>query len=99
MEDTEGWDKEDVYDRQISPLMDKVLTICKEHNLPIVCSVQYARIDDGPMVCTSVILPKQADEHMRTLARAHRSGGHVSLVETITDRSDGSQEVRVSLIR
>lgn len=38
-------DNEKVYDEQIAPLMDKIIAICKEHNIPLACSFQYAPDD------------------------------------------------------
>jgi hypothetical protein len=36
------WTKEDIYDEQISPLMTKIIAICKEHQIPMVAQFQYA---------------------------------------------------------
>lgn len=32
------FDKESVYDERISPLMGKIIAICKEHEIPVVAS-------------------------------------------------------------
>lgn len=42
-------DKEKIYDEEISPLMEKIIEICKKHKIPIFASFQYS--DDN--FCTS----------------------------------------------
>lgn len=56
----EVFDLEQVYDDQISPLMAKILAICKEHQLPMVASFAYTRQPDdaeetGYGYCTSYV--------------------------------------------
>ncbi|MCI0526392.1 MAG: hypothetical protein L0Y56_02920, partial [Nitrospira sp.] len=36
------YDLEKVYDKQIAPLMTKIIAICKKHKLPMVASFQCA---------------------------------------------------------
>ena len=54
--------REAVYDEQVSPLMEKVLAICKEHDVPMVASFQISDPDpkgegDGEIhYCTSALL-------------------------------------------
>jgi hypothetical protein len=43
--------KEKLYDEQISPLIKKVLSICKEHKIPMFCEFQFS--DEG--FCRSFI--------------------------------------------
>jgi hypothetical protein len=40
--------KEDIYDEQISPLVKKILTVCKEHQIPMVMTFCIPRDDDDP---------------------------------------------------
>ena len=62
------YDKEDIYDEQIAPLMTKIIEICKEENIPM--TAQFAlkshREDDNsqedPMHCTT-ILPAIEEKH------------------------------------
>ena len=44
-------DKEKIYDTEISPLIKKVLAVCKKHKIPMFCDFQFA--DEG--FCKSVI--------------------------------------------
>lgn len=51
-----SFDLEAVYDEQINPLMEKIIAICKEHNLPFVATFQYT---SEPDFCSSAMLPKE----------------------------------------
>jgi hypothetical protein len=44
MENTD-YDLEAIYDEQIYPLMEQIITICQEHRIPLVCSFQYGTHD------------------------------------------------------
>jgi len=37
----EIFDLEDVYDKKIYPLMSKIIKICQEHKIPMLCSFGY----------------------------------------------------------
>ena len=37
-----GFDLEGVHDEQIFPLMAKIIEVCKEHRIPLLCSFNYA---------------------------------------------------------
>ncbi len=54
-----GYDKEQVYDEQISPLMKQIIAICKEHELTMISSFYLASEDmrdEGDVVCTTRLL-------------------------------------------
>lgn len=44
-------DLEKVYDDEISPLIVKIITICKEHDMPMFASFQYSDSD----FCTTIL--------------------------------------------
>lgn len=46
------WDLEAVYDTQIHPLMEQIISICKEHEMPMLASFQYAKNGDDADFCT-----------------------------------------------
>lgn len=65
------YDKEDIYDNEIAPLMKQIIEICKREELPMVAQfyLKEKRDDDeeeNPMFCSSVILPPK--EEMSTEA-------------------------------
>lgn len=51
--------REQIYDKQINPLMAQIIQICKENNIPFVASFQLTanEDEDGPLLCTSANLP------------------------------------------
>jgi len=60
-------DVEPIYDEQISPLMERIITICKEHGIPMVATFQLNDIPDdyegdngdiGPTYCTTSLPPR-----------------------------------------
>lgn len=51
------FDKELIYDQQITPLMDKIINICKEYELPMIASFCYKMSEEtGEDVCTTYLL-------------------------------------------
>lgn len=77
------YDKEDVYDEEIAPLMQSIIEICKRENLPMVAQfyLKDEREDTGePMYCSTVIIPakkemdEDAYERMRCVDSAMKYG-------------------------
>ena len=91
------WDKEAVYDEQIFPLMSQIIAICKEHEMPIVCSVQYADDEEsGPSFCTTAITHwAHASERMQRLNVAVQPERPVALAETVVTHPDGSKTISI----
>lgn len=55
-DEQETYDLEAVYDEQISPLMDQIIAICREHNLPMIASFAYSNDEErGSGVCTTAL--------------------------------------------
>lgn len=49
--------KEEIYDDQISPLMSKVIAICKEHKIANVCSFFLGDSEEGSgLHCTTAMV-------------------------------------------
>ena len=67
-----GFDLEAVYDQEISPLMTRLIEICKVNNIPMLASFLYARAEDGEdFFCTTALVPRPPDpRHSRTLSLA-----------------------------
>lgn len=62
-------DNEIIYDEQISPLMAKIIAICKQHKIPMVATFNYA-----PEQACTTSLPQQSlygeeDDDGKQLAR------------------------------
>ncbi|MBK5416400.1 hypothetical protein [Pseudomonas sp. TH31] len=45
--------KEDIYDEQINPLMAKIISICKEHNIAFIFSAHIPNDEDPDLACTT----------------------------------------------
>jgi hypothetical protein len=96
------WDKEDVYDAQISPLMKQIIAICQEHHMPIVFSVQYANDEGkGPALCTTTLTPEEWEpsEKMVRLNQLHQPERPVCLAETHQTMPDGSKQITITRVR
>jgi hypothetical protein len=66
-----SFDEEAAYDEEISPLMSKVIAICKAKGIPMVAVFQFAGRDDEASFCTTTI-PKPDDRvhpHIKNLAK------------------------------
>ncbi len=52
----EQFNKEDVYDNEISPLMTKIIAICKEHKIPMLATFTYENHEErGVGKCTTLL--------------------------------------------
>lgn len=81
----EPWDKEDVYDNQISPLVTQIIAICKEHQMPAVIQVQYCdTAEEGPGFCTTTLpFEGRTTDKMRRVMDAARPERPIVIAETI----------------
>lgn len=43
---TETYNHEDIYDKEISPLMKQIIDICNTHKIPMLCSFAYQNINE-----------------------------------------------------
>lgn len=43
----EPYDVEDLYEREIVPLVGKIVDICREHRIPLIVDVVYAQDETG----------------------------------------------------
>lgn len=77
------YDKEEVYDNEIAPLMAQIIAICKREQLPMVAQfyLKEQQEDDGePMYCSTVILPAKSEmnaeayDQLRCVSNAMKYG-------------------------
>jgi hypothetical protein len=47
--------KEKVYDEQISPLVHKIIAICREHEIALLLSAQLEDEDERKLFCTTIL--------------------------------------------
>ncbi len=59
--------REEIYDNEISPLVAQIITICKKHDIPVICDFQLdddRSAEDAGFRCTTHIVPKDAMPNM-----------------------------------
>jgi len=86
------WDKEDVYDSEIAPLMAKIIEICKRESIPMAATFQYCdQGENGPGYCTTTMPNGRASERLlRVIGAMQPEHAHVTLAETqVTDPVTG----------
>ncbi|WP_421412621.1 hypothetical protein ACOMDM_13650 [Serratia plymuthica] len=52
----EIFDLENVYDEQISPLMQQIIAICQENNMPMIASFAFENCEERKLGCCTTIL-------------------------------------------
>lgn len=59
------YDKEQVYDEKIYPLMDQIIQICKENDMQMIFSCYLNTNEDGDYRCTTYL--KSQDQNCKSL--------------------------------
>jgi len=62
------YDKEQLYDEKIHPLMEKVIAICKENDIQMLFNCYLKTNDEGDMTCDTYLESKE--ENCRKLEDA-----------------------------
>jgi len=79
--------KEDVYDQKIAPLMTQIIDICKEHQIPMFATYEYASGD----FCDT-ILPDETGKNSITFQMiywaAHCRGNADRLIATMLKHAE-----------
>lgn len=88
--------KEQIYDEQINPLMDKILRICREHKIAFIADFALG----GDLKCTSAML---SDDHEPTQAQLQawallKPQTAFAMAETIETLPDGSKKITLQRI-
>lgn len=100
MSDTKPvFDLEKVYDEQISPLMVKIIEICKEHKMPMIFSAMYVRSEEGEegLCTTSLLYPER--EPPKKMVEAHQTligQRPIPMFRTTLVKEDGSRETTLT---
>ncbi|WP_260515051.1 MULTISPECIES: hypothetical protein [unclassified Serratia (in: enterobacteria)] len=68
----EIFDLENVYDEQISPLMQKIIAICKENNMPMIASFAFKNCEERNLGCCTTILNYFDDRKVAEFTQAVR---------------------------
>ncbi|MCO1622216.1 hypothetical protein [Pseudomonas putida] len=93
--------KEEIYDEQISPLMQNIIAVCREHGIAMIASFNIAHDGEGPngedcsrLTCTSHLPDGEGafDERFRKAAVAiQRSAPHHISMHIATQHADGTR--------
>ncbi|MDO7908448.1 hypothetical protein Q5741_18770 [Paenibacillus sp. JX-17] len=77
------YDKEEIYDNEIAPLMKQIIEICKREQLPMTAQFylkEQAEDTGDPMYCSTVIVPAKSEmndeayEQMKFVSEAMKYG-------------------------
>ena len=49
------YDKEYIYDKEVAPLMSKIIMVCKDNDIPLIASFCYKAANDDEDFCTTFI--------------------------------------------
>lgn len=92
--------KEQIYDSQISPLMQQIIGICRDNGIAMIASYDIAHDGEGPngedcsaLVC-STLLPEGDEQHNQVFVQANahiRHNGRPAAMMIITTGADGSK--------
>lgn len=75
----EIFDKEAIYDNQISPLVRQIVEVCKEHQIPMIAAFTFGVCPErGPGRCMTVLNDFEGREDLayRKAQRILNNGGH-----------------------
>lgn len=77
--------KEQVYDSQVEPLMAKIIGICQEHGIAMLCTFAIPTPEDDGLQCTSLLPDETGDNPAHHKAALRSLKGEPSFVAmTIT---------------
>jgi hypothetical protein len=81
----ELYNHEDIYDNEISPLMQKIIAICKEHKIPVIASFAYENDEEnGVGSCTTnIFFDDRKPEGFLSANREIRTGGNTTMAITV----------------
>lgn len=68
----EIYDLEHIYDEQISPLMQQIIAICKESNMPMIASFAFENCEERNLGCCTTILNGFSDREVPEFNQALR---------------------------
>ena len=69
------YDKEQIYDDKISPLMTQIIEICKENDIQMLFSCYLKTDDEGDMSCDTYLESKEENcNKLLNAAKVIRSG-------------------------
>lgn len=93
-----AWDKEAVYDEEISPLMAQIIAICKRESIPMACRFQFADLDDeGPQFCTTLLPFRGVEHEVMTDLNGYMDSQINGHALAVTETTDAAGNVNISV--
>jgi hypothetical protein len=88
--------KEGIYDTQINPLMNQIISICREHKIAMLADFSL----DKDLRCTTTLLSEEyhpTDEQLAALEciKPHRT---FAMSEVVSTKPDGSKHITLTRI-
>ena len=83
----EIFNKEDIYDEQISPLVQQLIDICQAHEIPMIASFTYENSPErGPGRCTTLLnhFSERLDDANAKAVNIIKRGGQETFSMAIT---------------
>ena len=96
----EAFDLEQVYDDEISPLMSKIIAICKEHKMPMIASFTFVSEEESEDCigrCTTFLEFEHRHDKRYREARSVIKPPSVSPMKLTTISADG-KAVNVTVV-
>jgi hypothetical protein len=81
--------KEEIYDKDISPLMTKIISICKKNNIAMIASFRIPTDDDPDLACTTMLPDEDGNPQEHEYALDALKGRSVAPLKITTYDKDG----------
>lgn len=99
--------REDAYDEHISPLMTRVIALCKEHGIPMAASFEldpHPDEENNPLMCTTILIDEEGplratSSKLIAAAKAMRPNQALSFATIIsTDPETGDKRISIQKV-
>ena len=83
----ELFDKEEIYDNEIAPLMKQIIEICQKNQIPMLATFAYHNTEEeGVGLCTTLLngMPQGNITVLQNANRALRASEHSTMLMTIS---------------
>lgn len=83
----ELFNEEDIYDNEISPLVQQIIEVCNKHKIPMIASFTYENCEErGEGRCTTIInnIDNRFDRGFGKALKTIESGGHEVFAVAVT---------------
>jgi hypothetical protein len=79
--------KEQIYDEQISPLMTRIIEICRSHKIPVAAcfGINTDEGEDADLVCSTILYDKDwnTPDNIKSAAKAMQQRRSMAIITTL----------------